>query len=767
MPYSITTKDGITIDNIPDHVPADAPELKERVAKIRGGGVQAPPGDIKAPTSGVAMGLRDAVDAGAQLLRRAAGDTVGGAVDTFGNWLADKGLPVTKSEGVQGVDRIVNEVNKGYESNRQAAGREGFDGQRLVGNLVQPANYLGGGAGAGASTVRQLAVQGAKAGAVSGALQPVVGENQQDFWSTKATQAGVGAVGGAVANPMVSKGVEKVGNAVAGAVQRARPVPSPQQINVAVSNTFASQGMNPREVPEVILNSVRRQVDEAMRQGRRLNPQEMMRRAQFEAVGLTGDAAPTAGQLSRNPTQYANEVNLAQVRIRTPQGEGNPLADRFNAQNRRLQDVFNRAGAPDATDRVTAGQTVMDALRAADRPVRAGVDEAYTAARSMAGGRAAPLDHGAFSTAANRALDEGMLGHYVPAEIRNMLNDVTAGRQPFTVEAAEQFDSILSAAQRRAGQDSPEAMAIGRIRTALHDAPFMPAAQEAGEGAAAAAARTVDDLSAPIVDVPFRPAGGPQRALPPPQGGAVSFQIPQPQPGAAVDEGAAAREAFVQARAAARQRFATIENTPALRAALDDEAPDRFVQNFILNANVRDLEAMRRVLANSPEAMAQARAQVASHLRNAAFGANGSGDKTFAAERYLQTLRALGPQKLGVFFSPAELVQLNLAGRVASDINSVPAGARPNFSGTGGAVMNLLSRIAESPIVRQIPGARMVANQVGEIRTEQAINQALRPPVGAEQAARQLSPEQVRALQFFFSPAGVAGGVLGGSSVNP
>lgn len=37
MPYSITTKDGITIQNIPDDVPPDSPELKARVAKIRGG----------------------------------------------------------------------------------------------------------------------------------------------------------------------------------------------------------------------------------------------------------------------------------------------------------------------------------------------------------------------------------------------------------------------------------------------------------------------------------------------------------------------------------------------------------------------------------------------------------------------------------------------------------------------------------------------------------------------------------------------------------
>jgi hypothetical protein len=38
MPYSITTKDGITINNIPDDVVPDSPDLKARVAAIRAGG---------------------------------------------------------------------------------------------------------------------------------------------------------------------------------------------------------------------------------------------------------------------------------------------------------------------------------------------------------------------------------------------------------------------------------------------------------------------------------------------------------------------------------------------------------------------------------------------------------------------------------------------------------------------------------------------------------------------------------------------------------
>ena len=49
MPYSITTKDGITINNIPDDVASDSPELKQRVAAIRSGGGQAAPVPVMSP----------------------------------------------------------------------------------------------------------------------------------------------------------------------------------------------------------------------------------------------------------------------------------------------------------------------------------------------------------------------------------------------------------------------------------------------------------------------------------------------------------------------------------------------------------------------------------------------------------------------------------------------------------------------------------------------------------------------------------------------
>ena len=61
MTYSITTKDGITINNIPDDVAPDSPDLKARVAAIRSGGgaaaLEPPP-----PTEPPKMGMNVAVE---------------------------------------------------------------------------------------------------------------------------------------------------------------------------------------------------------------------------------------------------------------------------------------------------------------------------------------------------------------------------------------------------------------------------------------------------------------------------------------------------------------------------------------------------------------------------------------------------------------------------------------------------------------------------------------------------------------------------------
>jgi len=714
--YRITSPDGASFeitapdDATPDQVQAFA---QQQFAQMKPG----PVGDAKAGgvAGGIKQGLRDPIDAGAQMLRRVVPDAVGEAVDNFGNWLASKGLPVAPSSGVAGVDKLVKDSGQQYEADRKAAGRDGVDFARLTGNVANPTNVLipGGASLAAARTLPQLARAGAMMGAAGAALQPVVGDTE-NFWTEKGKQAAGGAVAGALLTPALARGAEAVARPISAAMQRSaaqQRTVTTDTVNNAVERMIQAQGMRIDDVPPVILDSVRRQMGDALRTGAKLDGAAAVRAAQAEALGLKGDAALTAGQLTRDPIRYAQERNLSGIVINTPNGPGNPLSARFAEQNRRLGEVFDTAGASSAVDRNQAGQTILDALRRSDAPVKAGVDEAYGAARAMNSGRAAPLERGTFTATANHALEQGQWGRFLPAEVRGLLNDVAQGKTPFDVDAAVQIDGILSAAQRSAGKGSPQASAIGVVRDALRNTPFQ--ATEFADGGA----------------------------------------------------GQMARQAFDEARKAAAQRFATIEQTPALKAALENEAPDNFVRSYILGADARDLKAMRKVLEGSPEALGQARAQIANVLKKAAFGENMAGDKTFAAERYAKTLQSIGPERLKVFFSPDEMVRFNIAGKLAAEINSVPAGATNavNYSNTGSALFNLLQRISDVPGLRQVPGVRALANQAGEIANERAIGAALQPAQAAAAPAAELSPEARRALQRLFAPAAVAGGVTFGS----
>lgn len=249
-PYSITTRDGITIQNIPGHISPDAPELRERVAKIREGRTNAPNGINKQGRSGLAnvekpagrfvledeatpaqpgrprfvleeelpetvqpltstdrfvKGLRDPIDAGAQLLTNALSESVVQAGNRLNNWIADKtGLVGRLPDG--GVDQQVREAEQAYQQNRTAAGESGIDGYRIFGNLVSPANLAATRIVPTATTLAGRMAAGAGTGAAFGALTPV---GEGNFAEEKTAQVLKGAATGA-ALPALLGGLARV-----------------------------------------------------------------------------------------------------------------------------------------------------------------------------------------------------------------------------------------------------------------------------------------------------------------------------------------------------------------------------------------------------------------------------------------------------------------------------------------------------------------------------------------------------------------------------
>ena len=212
----ITTKTPLTDTQI-EEIAADLRPVEEAVGsqgqpitRIEVNGVAPTPdaGNAKPIRNSFARGLKDPIDAGAQLLPRALSGitSLGGIVPNVFSDFFDK-------EAAR-VDAMVRKDETGYKEGRNP---EDTDWGRIAGNIINPANLA-----VGASVARALPVAkgiasiagvGAATGAASGALQPVT---EGDFTEEKTKQAVGGAVGGAlggmvmksagrVLNPLVSK----------------------------------------------------------------------------------------------------------------------------------------------------------------------------------------------------------------------------------------------------------------------------------------------------------------------------------------------------------------------------------------------------------------------------------------------------------------------------------------------------------------------------------------------------------------------------------
>jgi len=164
----------------------------------------------KAPSSGFLMGLKDPITAGAQMIPRALG-----AVASLGGTKPNSLSDLLYREA-QRVDEMAKAEEQSYQAQREKAGESGFDPARLGGNILNPASLVPAARVAQLARAKGLSTvgQAATAGAVGGAMQPVVGEGT--FEEQKGQQVVLGAVtgpigekvvagAGRVLNPLVSK----------------------------------------------------------------------------------------------------------------------------------------------------------------------------------------------------------------------------------------------------------------------------------------------------------------------------------------------------------------------------------------------------------------------------------------------------------------------------------------------------------------------------------------------------------------------------------
>jgi hypothetical protein len=140
----------------------------------------------------VIKGIRDPIDAGAQLLTNVLPGSIVQAGNQLNNWLSDKtGLVGRLPTG--GVDQQVRDAEQQYQAARKSSGSDGIDWARMAGNIMSPANIAIAAKIPQAATLAGKIGVGALAGAGSGAMTPV---STGDFGDEKLKQVLGGAVVG-------------------------------------------------------------------------------------------------------------------------------------------------------------------------------------------------------------------------------------------------------------------------------------------------------------------------------------------------------------------------------------------------------------------------------------------------------------------------------------------------------------------------------------------------------------------------------------------
>lgn len=643
-------------------------------------------------------GAGEATGRGAMAVQQLLGKGVSAVGDLVDSDTAKGAGAWLEKDAVAGAKKLEAE-NAPY---REANPASNIGGQ-VAGFIASPINKVIPGGGASA-TVVAAGAKGAAQGAALNALTSPVTEG--NFLWEKLKQGGLGAVGG-LGGGTLGYGAGKLFDKAVASFQRLGSKVTAGNTGEAadgiVQKTLGELGLPADAVKAdrpALFEGLRSQVKEALDAGKKIDSKEMGRLAQAQTLPVP--VPMLKGQLSRDPMQYAKEQNLRGIN-----GVGEPIQATLKAQNTALVANLDAIGAKDAPDVVSAGKTVIDALKGADKTVSGEVSAAYKAFKATTG---KDLDVPLKGLAQDYAATEKEFGEAIPSAIRRKFEDLglSSGttKKVFSIEDAEGL--IKSINRNYDPANRVQARALDDLRKSVQKA----ISEGAGEGS--------------------------------------------------VGEAATLAKA---ARTAASKRFGLIEETPGLKAALHGEQPDKFIQRFVLQGNTAEIKSMVDTLGkHNPQALAELQNAVVGHIKGRVTGMNEQG--AFSQDKLKQFVSdpnmaarlkvVLGPEKLGL------LKQLNA---VAENALYAPVSSAVNRSNTASAAANIvkseveggsLNKIADlishyAPVLSTPAQSLKASNQAA--RAGKLIDSAVNPSLG-QQAGGAVVP--LRDLPAYGQRAGTA-----------
>jgi hypothetical protein len=434
-------------------------------------------------------------------------------------------------------------------------------------------------------------------------------------------------VGGDVANILPLTGIVK-GLGFPGEVAEEIPATAQDvagQVAAKQSGGAAGSPMNVAEVSPPLRSVI------ANANPDRIDPVAMNNHIEADSHGVE----LTKGQATRDPIQFSQEQNSTHPDI----------VARLNAQNGQMTDALDtirREASPTTVgnDAIENGQTVVDALKAYDEPVKADISAKYKALADAGGGKI-PMNGRLFADQADAALTENNSDVFLPKEIRTIVDRARAqGESGMTYNNFENMRTQLATAARSA-TDGNVRNAINTVRSTLESVPM-------------------DEATGPI------------------------------------------RQLADTARAAAKSRFDALNADPAYQAAVDDVGngvkkgepsplADRFLDKYVLGTAPK---ANVDLLTSKLDADAQG--AVTSHALNAIRKAAVSPNGNVLPNGYNGAMAKYGP-KLDSLVSPDVQDKLESLGRTITNAKVAPAGSFVNYSKSG-VVANAAQGLGEAAI---------------------------------------------------------------------
>lgn len=460
-----------------------------------------------------------------------------------------------------------------------------------------------------------------------------------------AKESGVGPVGqfgsallGGVAGGLAPDVGRAIGN-VAGAAWRGvknefGQGPNPQTLDMAISQALKNSDFDYAALPARVKQSIRADVEATLATDKELNPEVLRRLAEFRSLGVT----PTRGSITLDPVLVTREKNLAKMGANASDDELGKLARVQNENSKALTRNINEMGELPA-NAFDAGARHIDAIKAKDAAWQSRVDDLYSQARDTEG-RSVVLNGPAAMDAVNTKLKQALTGK-LPAEVDQIINDITLGKTPLTVDYQQQLLKNLGR-KMSSTADGDLRHGLGILRNELDNAPVLE--------------------------------------------------------GAELQAGQEALDAFRAARSEARKRFQWQESTKPVEAALGGVEPDKFIHKFVIGGDVADVKSL--MAEGHPE---QLKGAVLAYLKSKALSNTEDEVGTFSQSGYNKALKDLGDPKLGVIFSKEELNKLKTVGRVSSYSQVQPAGSAVGNSNTGAYMAGKMYDVFKSVMTNKVP----------------------------------------------------------------